>query len=253
MSLAPGEVVQRGKELKEVRKRGFEIWEKNLLILAKELRAQLQEQGYQVPYPTCQTWLSRWRKGKGSARKREVREGKAMSLALREIVRRGKELEEPRKLAFFLWKENPLISAKEIISQLQEQGYQIPYGTCQAWLNRWRKGKGYARKREVKAEPGKEVAISFEEIVKAAPNVETLSLLFFQGAMKVMTEKDAAHDVTKQENIGQQQLISNLKQELEQTARDKNKITRLYNELLVKKKVGTLELDKVHHALVPKY
>lgn len=186
-----------------------------------------------------------------------------MSLKAGELVKRGKELEEVRKRAFELWEGNPEISAKALRSQLAEQGYQIKYATCQTWITRWQHGKGYVRhrhqpqlkakampKKEGKLEPKKE--LSLEQILKAVPDVETLGLLFFQGVMKRIEEKDAAYDVLKQEKLAMQQEISNLKSELEETTKERDRITELYNNKLAKTKIGTLELDRVEQALLPK-
>lgn len=158
-------------------------------------------------------------------------------LSPREIAERTREIEPIRKLAFELWEKDSKINSTELCRLLKQHGHDVKKGTCSTWLSRWRGGKGYAKSTEPKREalapaPAPPPALTWEDIIKAVPDIETLSILTFQGLMKCLEEKDVAYDTLKQENIRLQQEISDLKQE-------KNQITRKYNELLAEKGIHT--------------
>jgi len=177
---------------------------------------------------------------------------------------RGQELEPVRKLAFELWEQDPQIKGDKLAALLKERGHEVNLNTCTTWITRWRKGKGPApserdkleaeitAKVAAEIEPEKEAALTWEQIVKSAPDIETLSVLFFQGVMKKMGEKDDAYEVLRQENLSLQQAIADLKRELGAVTGERNRMMRDYNELLAKKNIGTLTLDQVTHRLVPK-
>jgi len=175
---------------------------------------------------------------------------------------RGKELTPARLFAFKLWKENPQITAAELGKALKEEGFEVVKSTYVTWLARFRKGKSirtYEGKPLAGVEsvevtlavkPGK---ITLEQIIKAVGSVEALSLLFYQGVMEELKRRDAAFDVLKQDCLEKDALISQLKHELGEVTRERNRIMREYNETMAKVKVGTLTLDKVEHRLIPKH
>jgi len=159
-------------------------------------------------------------------------------------VKRGKELTPARELAFKLWQENKDISALQLYAILEEKGFKLGKSTPNMWLKRFRKGSkpGTYREKRVKRVIAPE-ELTFELLLKIVPDTETLAILAFQGMMVKINERDANIEVLKQENIQIQDKNSQLKRELEVATMEKNKITRLYNELLATKKIGTLTLD----------
>jgi len=66
--LSAAEKVERGKGLEPARKHGYRYWKKNQAIKAKVLQQELKQAGYEVLGNTCQTWITRWRKGQGFAK-----------------------------------------------------------------------------------------------------------------------------------------------------------------------------------------
>ena len=165
-------------------------------------------------------------------------------------VKRGKELTPARELAFKLWQENKDISASQLYAILEEKGFKLGKSTPNMWLKRFKKGskvRTYRRKRVIAPEE-----LTFELLLKIVPDTETLAILAFQGMMVKINERDANIEVLKQENIQLQDKNSQLKREFEIVTMEKNKITRLYNELLAAKKIGTLTLDQVGKKLIPK-
>ncbi|MBA7545499.1 hypothetical protein ES705_37868 [subsurface metagenome] len=70
--------------------------------------------------------------------------------------------------------------------------------------------------------------------------------------MEELKRRDSAYDVLKQDCLGKDALISQLKHELGEVTRERNRIMREYNEKIAKLKVGTLTLDQVEHTLIPK-
>ncbi|MBA7577592.1 hypothetical protein ES708_19445 [subsurface metagenome] len=150
---------------------------------------------------------------------------------------------------------------------LKQYGHEVNYCTCRAWLDKWRKGKGLARKMKVeaepvkaepvKAEPVKVGEITFAQIVQSAPDIETLGVLLFQGMMQKMEEMDAAYDLLQQENVKLQEIIADLKQNLGRAQGEVNRISREYNDLVASKKAGqgvaARGLSKAKIALLSKH
>lgn len=121
------------------------------------------------------------------------------------------------------------------------------------WLKRFRKGSKPRTYREKRAE--RVIApeeLTFELLLKTVPDTETLAILAFQGMMVKISERDASIEVLKQENIQLQDKNSQLKRELEVMTMERNKINRLYTELLATKKIGTPTLNQVGKKLNPK-
>jgi len=169
------------------------------------------------------------------------------------VVKRGEELAPARELAFKLWQENKDISALQLYAILEEKGFKLGKNTPYTWLNRFKKGskpQAYREKGVKRVIASEE--LTFELLLKIVPDTETLAILAFQGMMAKISERDAIIEVLKQENIQFQDKNSQLKRELEVVTMEKNKITRLYNELLAKRKIGTLTLDQVEKKLIPK-
>ena len=185
-------------------------------------------------------------------------------------VGRGKELTPARLFAFELWKENPQITTAELGKALEEKGFEVAKSTYSTWLTRFKKG---GRLRTYEGKPLRSVKpseiapavkpseitpvvkpeeITLEQIIKTAGSVEALSLLFYQGVMEELKRRDSAYDVLKEEFLKKDEMISRLKHELETVTKERNKITRMYNEKLGKVRVGTLTLDQVEHRLIPK-
>jgi len=176
-------------------------------------------------------------------------------------VERGKELTPARLLAFELCKENPQITAAELGKALKEKGFEIGKTTYSGWLTRFKKGKGVRtyEGKPLKAVKPSEItpavkpgAITLEQIIKAVGNVEALSLLFYQGVMVELERRDSAFDVLRKEYLEKDALISQLKHELGEVTRERNRIMREYNETMAKLKIGTLTLDQAEKKLIPK-
>ncbi len=182
-------------------------------------------------------------------------------LSAAEQVARGKELAPARLLAFELWKENPQITGAELDTALKEKGFDIHKTTRTTWLSRFRKGKGvraYEGKPLITVKPEKIVPVvkpgklTLEQIIEAVDSVEALSLLFYQGVMEELKRRDAAFDVLKQDCLEKDALISQLKHELGEVTKERNRIMREWNEKIAGLKIGTLTLDQVEHRLIPK-
>ena len=124
-------VKSRGQELAPVRKTAFELWEQDPQIKGDKLAALLKERGHEVNLNTCNTWITRWRKGKGPAPSE-----RAKLIA---------EMTPARKLAFSILSENPQIKGTKLLALLKERGHEVSVDTCYSWLNRWKMGLGYAR------------------------------------------------------------------------------------------------------------
>lgn len=62
------EKVSRGRELEPVRRRAFVIWKQDPNIRSCDLRKILEHEGHKLCRSTPDTWLSRWRHGKGYAK-----------------------------------------------------------------------------------------------------------------------------------------------------------------------------------------
>jgi len=174
-------------------------------------------------------------------------------LTAAEKIGRGKELTPARLLAFKLWEENPQITAVELDKALKEKGFEVAKGTRITWLTRFKKGSAirtYEGKplTAVAVKPGE---ITLEQIIKAVGSVEALSLLFYQGVMEEMKRRDSAYDVLKQECLKKDEIISQLKHELEEVTKERNRIIREFNEKIAKVKVGTLTLDQIERRLIP--
>ncbi len=166
-----------------------------------------------------------------------------VKLTAAQTVERGRELTPARELAFKLWQENKDISASQLYAILKEKGFKLGKSTPDAWLRRFKKGskvRTYRGNRVIAPEE-----LTFELLLKIVPDTETLAILAFQGMMVKINERDASIEVLKQENIQLQDKNSQLKRELEVVTMEKNKINRLYNELLATKKIGTPTLDQV--------
>jgi len=226
---------ERGKELAPIREMAFQIWKVNPEIKIKALHSQLKDHGYEVNYYTLRSWLVKWREGKGTEKKERFSGAK--------MKERGKELAPIRQTAFEIWGRNPEIKAIKLQSVLKQYGHEINISTCGAWLFKWRKGKGLARKMKVeaepmKAEPVKVGEITFAQIVQAIPDIETLGVLLFQGMMQKLEEKDTAYDQLRQENVDQQEIISTLKQDLGRALGEVNRISREYNDLVAGKEAS---------------
>jgi len=271
---APREKSKLEAILEPSRMFAFSIWSEDPQITGSKLVALLKERGYEVSVSTCYSWVARWGKGRGYARSE-----KSKLIA---------EMEPIRKIAFSIWIRDPQIKGSKLEALLKESGHEVGVNTCYYWLSSWGKGKGYAQsergkfeaqvaakvaaqleakvgaqleaevapevaeKIEPEIEPEKKAALTWEQIVRAAPDIETLSVLFFQGVMMKMGEKDDAYEVLRQENLNQQQAIADRKRDLVTVTGERNRIMRLYNELLAKKNIGTLTLDQVNHRLVAK-
>jgi len=150
-------------------------------------------------------------------------------------VERGRELTPARLLAFELYKENPQITAAELDKALKEKGFEVAKTTSATWLARFKKGR---RVRTYDGKPPKGVEpseiptvvkpgeITLEQIIKAAGSVEALSLLFYQGVMEELKRRDAGLDVLKQECLDKDALISQLKHELGEMTRERNRLMR---------------------------
>jgi len=175
-----------------------------------------------------------------------------VKLSAAQKTERGKELTPARLLAFQLWKENPQITAAELDKALKEKGFEVGKTTRATWLIRFKKGsriRTYEGKPLTAVKPSE---ITLEQIIKATGSVEALSLLFYQGVMEELKRRDSAFDVLKQECLQKDEIISQLKHELGEVTRERNKILREYNETMAKLKVGTLTLDQVERRLIPK-
>lgn len=254
MTLSPKEMKKKGEELAPIREMAFGIWKANPEIKVKALHSQLKEHGYQVNYYTLRSWVVRWREGKGTEKK-----GRYDAVKMRE---RGKELAPIRQTAFEIWERTPEIKAVKLQSVLKQYGHEVNYYTCRAWLVKWGKGKGLAKKMKVeaepvKAEPVKVGEITFAQIVQSAPDIETLGVLLFQGMMQKLEEKDTAYDQLRQENVDQQEIISTLKQDLGRALGDFNRISREYNELVAAKEasqgIASKGLSRVKLTLLSKH
>jgi hypothetical protein len=157
---------------------------------------------------------------------------------------RGKELTPARLFALELWKENLQITALELGKALKEKGFEVAKSTYSTWLIRFKKGKSIRTYdgKDLRAVKPSEITpavkpseITLEQIIKTAGSVEALSLLFYQGVMEEL-----------------RRLISQLKHELGEVTKERNRIMREYNEKIAKLKLGTLTLDQVEHRLIPK-
>lgn len=91
--------------------------------------------------------------------------------------------------------------------------------------------------------------------------VETTELSLFLGKNYVVTSHDipmrsVTSTIERLQVDGHPMrrgaLISQLKYELGEVTRERNRIMREYNEKIAKLKVGTLTLDQVEHRLIPK-
>lgn len=254
MTTSTKEIKKKSEELAPIREIAFQIWKENPQIRVKALHSQLKKHGYQVNYYTLRTWVVKWLKGKGPEQK-----GKFDAAEMRE---RGKEMAPIRQIAFEIWGRTPEIKAKKLQSVLKQYGKEVNISTCGAWLFKWRKGEGLARKRKVeaepvKAEPVKVGEITFEQIVQAAPDIETLGVLLFQGMMQKLEEMDTAYDLLQQENVKLQEIIANLNKGLEKANGELNRISREYNELMASKKASqgivAKGLSKVKLSLLSKH
>jgi len=174
------------------------------------------------------------------------------NLAGAQIKERGKELKPARLFAFKLWQENPQITGAQLDRAVKDKGFEASKSICYLWLKTFRKGKGISTSEEkpVTAMEGSELTL--EQIIKAAGSVETLSVLFYQGVMREMARKDAANHLLKQECVNKDKRISDLKYELNEVTRDRNRVMREYNEKLAKVKVGTLTFDETKRRLISK-
>jgi len=180
-------------------------------------------------------------------------------------TRRGKELEPIRKAAFEAWLQDKTITGSVLKKQLDVVGSVVAASTVFGWIKRWRSGKGLARGLPATAtvephfirhlllpKPRTSSSPTLDDIIKAAGDLETLSVLTFQGMMKKMEEKNTAYETIRQENLRLQQRETDLKNDLNSCAREKNKVMREYNELLAKRRVGTLSINTVTHRLESK-
>lgn len=161
-------------------------------------------------------------------------------------VKRGKELTPARELAFKLWEENKDISPSQLRAILEEKDFKLGKSTPNAWLKRFREGskpRTYREKRVKRVIAPEE--LTFELLLKTVPDTETLAILAFQGMMVKISERDASIEVLTQENIQLQDKNSQLKRDLEVVTMERNKINRLYTELLATKKIGTPTLNQV--------
>jgi len=170
------------------------------------------------------------------------------NLAGAQIKERGKELKPARLFAFKLWQENPQITDAELDQALKEKGFEVNKSTFYLWLKSFR-GSGVKEEPVTAIKPSE---ITLEQIIKAAGRVEALSLLFSQGVMEELKRRDSAYDILKQDCLEKDALISQIKHELGEVTRERNRIMREFNEKIAKLKVGTLTLDQIEHRLIPK-
>ncbi|MBA7549512.1 hypothetical protein ES705_41999 [subsurface metagenome] len=230
----------------------FKLCQENPQITIKELDQALKENGFEVSDTTSATWLLRCRKKHEKDANFNVGESTAK--------RTTKRLGPSRRFAFNLWQDNPRITGRAVHRALTEKGFKLNMSTGYYWLKAFRAGKGVspAEGEPPAAQPVTQFkefeksGLNLEQIIKAAGSVETLSVLFYQGVMRELGRKDAAHHLLQQECISKDNKISSLKHMLDEITRDRNQIMRDYNEKLAKVKVGTLTLDETTHRLVPK-
>lgn len=229
--LTGAKIAERRKELEPARLRALALCQLNPRITNVKLSQTLKEEGFEVAKATSATWLARFTKPSAVRNRKQKR----------------------HRLAFKLWEENRQITAAELQQGLKEKGFVVHEATCYRWLKDFREGKGVGTSEEkpvTTVEPGDDITL--EQIIKAAGSVESLSLLFYQGVMRELARKDDACDVLKQESIDKDKIISNLKQELDEVTRERDRMMIEYNEKLAKLKVGAVTLDETTQRLVPK-
>jgi len=165
-----------------------------------------------------------------------------MALGAKEIADRGRELASLREQAYQALGQNPDLTPQELSERLG-----VNESTARTWRDRW-------RRQSQRKEPviSKEPLVTFEQILEAVPDTETLAILTFQGMMKLIEDKDDNLKALKQDNLNYLQALSAVKAELEKVTEEKNRIMREYNELLSRKKVETLDLTQVKHRLALK-
>lgn len=78
----------------------------------------------------------------------------------------------------------------------------------------------------------------FERIINSVPNIQTLGILILEGFNAALASRDL--------------IIDDLKKELNDVVKERDKIMEDFNSRLTKAKIGTLTLDQVQHRLVKK-
>jgi transposase len=158
-------------------------------------------------------------------------------------LERGKELAPIRNRAHELWKQNPMLTASPLQSTLLSEGLKVEANTCQTWIHRWRQQE--QQKEQTQPEPARPEQLSWDHIVKAVPDINTLGQILLHGFMAELEKRDSAYEVLKQENI-------RLQDELNEAKWERDRIASEFNEKLAKAKIGTLTLDQVQHRLIRK-
>jgi len=108
-----------------------------------------------------------------------------------DTAKRARELEPIRRAAFNIWKEHSEITGAELRKMLGDLANGCPRHSPATWVNRWRSGGGYARKvRQSTSSPPIPTLpeLTWEQVLKACPNTETISILVVDGLFAKIKE-----------------------------------------------------------------
>lgn len=156
------------------------------------------------------------------------------------IVKRARELKPVRDRVAKIWGANPTLTPREVQDILTSEGVpSASVNTIYGWLKRLR------RRMEHPQPVASLTPMTWQQVVKAVPDVETLANLVFQGLMSELDRRDQKYNGIKQEN-------KRLQGELSRAVMERDKIAAEFNERLAKAKIGTLDIDQVQHKLFRK-
>lgn len=162
-----------------------------------------------------------------------------------EKLQRGKELEPTRRLAFKIWQENPNIHSAVLKKKLNWLGHDVAKGTCSTWVLRWNKGKGYARvtkpkrvvrivRPRIRKKPEK--PITWEQIVKACPDIEQLGLIVVNGLFKELSDQKEENRSLRTQHLNDSEEIETLNQNLEELREDRKQVMAQLNHYILKER-----------------
>lgn len=239
---------ERGKELAPIRARVFELCNRGITS-PKAISMRLV--GLDVNYNTIAGWIRKWKRGKG------------LKKITNRMPSKQNQLKKARFTTYEIWEKNPEINVAELGIELRNLGFRVKNNTRRTWLKRFNSGaipKGYKIKQatpiaRITTQPVAEVGLdkpTWEQIVEACPDTETLGLILVNGFITIAKERDELRlNVVPDLKFAREE-IAELIRKISEITQERDRIIKIHNEQVAKKRIGHLTIDQVQHRLIPK-
>jgi len=181
------------------------------------------------------------------------REKGAFKLTGKQAFERGLELASARRWACEYWVTNPNATVREIQKALKAAtGEFVAESTIRGWHLRLKTG-GLPQE-SIQPVPQKpSLKITWEDIVRTAPDRLELASLLLDGFIKVLADQRQRIDELLKELDTANKTVATLSEQVAAITEDRKKVMQELNEVLVKTRSGGhFTLDQTQHILVPK-